>query len=254
MNLNLKNKIFVVSGSSKGIGFEIANQILQEGGKVVITGRNKVNLLMSFKNLSKDFDKNIKYVAGDIKNESTLRKIKKILLKWKRLDGIVANAGSIKLKNLSFNNLSDYNWYNENNFMNSFKLINYFLDYLKKNESSIVFISSIASIKNVGAPIGYTLSKQNINYYSKFLAKSLAKFKIRVNNVLPGNIYFKEGNWHKKIKKNKEKIKKMIKKEVPLERFGTPAEIANMVIFLLSDKSSFTTGSEIIIDGGQNIN
>ena len=81
MNLNLKNKIFVVSGSSKGIGFEIANQILQEGGKVVITGRNKVNLLMSFKNLSKDFDKNIKYVAGDIKNESTLRKIKKILLK-----------------------------------------------------------------------------------------------------------------------------------------------------------------------------
>ena len=67
---------------------------------------------------------------------------------------------------------------------------------------------------------------------------------------MPGNIYFKNGNWHKKIKKNKERMKKMIK-EVPLERFGTPAEIANMVIFLLSDKSSFTTGSEIIIDGGQ---
>jgi 3-oxoacyl-[acyl-carrier protein] reductase len=254
MNLNLKNKIFVVSGSSKGIGFEIANQILQEGGKVVISGRNKLNLLMSFKKLSKDFDENVRYVVGDVKNESTLKKIKKILLKWKRLDGIVANAGSVKSKNLSLNNLTDYNWYNENNFMNSFKFINYFLDYLKKNKSSIVFISSIASIKNVGAPIGYTLSKQNINYYSKFLAKNLAKFKIRVNNVLPGNIYFKEGNWHKKIKKNKERIKKMIKKEVPLERFGTPAEIANMVIFLLSDKSSFTTGSEIIIDGGQNIN
>ena len=254
MNLNLKDKIFIVSGSSKGIGFEIANQILQEGGKVVITGRNKLNLLMSYKKLSKDFDENVRYVAGDVKNESTLKKIKKILLKWKRLDGIVANAGSVKSKNLSFDNLTDFNWYNENNFMNSFKFINYFLDYLKKNKSSIVFISSIASIKNVGAPIGYTLSKQNINYYSKFLAKNLAKFNIRVNNVLPGNIYFKNGNWHKKIKKNKERIKKMIKKEVPLERFGTPAEIANMVIFLLSDKSSFTTGSEIIIDGGQNIN
>ena len=71
---------------------------------------------------------------------------------------------------------------------------------------------------------------------------------------MPGNIYFKNGKWHKKIKKNKKRLKKMIKKEVPLERFGTPAEIANMVIFLLSDKSSFTTGSEIIIDGGQNIN
>ena len=74
MNLNLKDKIFIVSGSSKGIGFEIANQILQEGGKVVITGRNKLNLLMSYKKLSKDFDENVRYVVGDVKNESTLKK------------------------------------------------------------------------------------------------------------------------------------------------------------------------------------
>jgi 3-oxoacyl-[acyl-carrier protein] reductase len=101
--------------------------------------------------------------------------------------------------------------------------------------------------------LGYVSSKLSLNYYSKFLANEFAKYKVRVNNVIPGNIYFEGGNWDKKIKKNSKKIKKMIQSQVPLGRFGKPEEIANLVTFLLSSKTSFMTGAEIVIDGGQTI-
>ena len=102
--------------------------------------------------------------------------------------------------------------------------------------------------------MGYASSKLSLNFYSKFLANRLAKYNVRVNNIIPGNIYFKGSNWEKKIKKNPKKIKSMIKNKVPLRRFGKPEEVANLVTFLLSSKSSFITGAEIVIDGGQIIN
>ena len=109
----------------------------------------------------------------------------------------------------------------------------------------------IASLKDLGAPFGYASSKLSLNFYSKLLANRVAEYNVKVNNIVPGNIYFKSGNWDKKIKKNSKKIKKMINNKVPLRRFGKPEEIADLTTFLLSSKSGFITGSEIVIDGGQ---
>ena len=135
--------------------------------------------------------------------------------------------------------------------MPAFKFVNFFLEEIKKSQGSIVFISSIASLKDLGAPFGYASSKLSLNFYSKLLANRLAKYNVKVNNIIPGNIFFKGGSWEKKIHKNSKKIKSMIENSVPLKRFGKPEEIADLAIFLLSPKSGFITGAEIVIDGGQ---
>ena len=254
MNLNLYNKTFLISGSSKGIGLKIAESLLNEGANTIITGRSKKLVKKQFNKLYPKYGFKLAYVNGDIKNNLVLKKIRNIVKKrWEKLDGIVANAGSVKQNISSFYSEKDFYWYQKNNFLTAFKFVNYFLDDIKKNKGSIVFISSIASLKDLGAPLGYASSKLSLNYYSKFLANELAKYEVRVNNIIPGNIYFEGGNWDKKIKKNPKKIKKMIKSQVPLQRFGKPEEIANLVTFLLSSKASFMTGAEIVIDGGQTI-
>ena len=252
MNLNLKNKNFIISGSSKGIGLQTAENLLNEGARVIITGRSKKLLVKEFKKLFHQYGPNVFYVEGDLKNKSVLKRIKNLIKKkWKKLDGIVANAGSIKSKISNFSSEKDFYWYQENNFLPAFKFVNFFLEEIKKSQGSIVFISSIASLKDLGAPFGYASSKLSLNFYSKLLANRLAKYNVTVNNIIPGNILFKGGSWEKKIHKNSKKIKSMIENSVPLKRFGKPEEIANLALFLLSSKSSFITGAEIVIDGGQ---
>ena len=252
MNLNLSNKTFLISGSSKGIGLKIAESLLSESANVIITGRSKNLIKNQFNKLFSEFGSKVAYVDGDIKSDLVLKKIKNLVKKrWKKLDGIVANAGSTKMNIGPFSSEKDFYWYQKNNFLTAFKFVNYFLNEIKKSRGSIIFISSIASLKDIGAPLGFASSKLSLNFYSKFLANELAKYNVRVNNIVPGNIYFKGGNWDKKIKKNPKKVKKMIKSQVPLRRFGKPEEIANLTTFLLSSKSSFMTGAEIVIDGGQ---
>ena len=116
MNLNLKNKNFIVSGSSKGIGLRIAENLLNEGSRVIITGRSKNQIRSQFKRLNSRYGLKVSYVEGDIRNQSVLKKMNNIVKKrWKRLDGIVANAGSIKDKISSFTSEKDFYWYQENN-------------------------------------------------------------------------------------------------------------------------------------------
>jgi len=252
MNLNLSNKTFIISGSSKGLGLKMAETLLSEGANVVINGRRKNLIKKQFDILNLKFKSKVAFINGDIRKNYVLKKMKHFVKrKWSRLDGIVANAGISKAKKNNFSSEKDFFWHQKYNFLTAFNFVNYFLEDIKKTQGSIIFISSIASLKDVGAPLGFVSGKLSINFYSKFLANKLARYNVNVNNIIPGNIYFKGGNWDKKMKKNPKKIKKMIKDKVPLGRFGKPEEIANLVAFLLSSKSSFITGAEIIIDGGQ---
>ena len=113
-----------------------------------------------------------------------------------------------------------------------------------------MFVSSIAGLEYIGAPVSYSVSKSALISFSKNLSKKLAP-EIRVNVVVPGNIFFKNGTWDKKIKANPDFVENLLKNNVPLKRFGTPEEVAELVYFINSEKASFITGSCIVIDGGQ---
>ena len=122
---------------------------------------------------------------------------------------------------------------------------------MKKNSGTIVCISSICGVENLGAPVGYQVAKAALNMYVKSIAKQLALSNIRINAIAPGNLMFEGSTWELKVKENRKNILDIISREVALKRFGKPKDISNFVVFLSSKFSSFATGEIFVIDGGQ---
>jgi 3-oxoacyl-[acyl-carrier protein] reductase len=253
MNLELSGKNYIVSGSSRGIGAGIAEVLLQEGASVLITGRNQDDVANTCNALKIQFPGKVFGHAGDHNDAIVLSELrKKIENNWDVLDGIVANAGAVKPVNDWEISEADWNWYFTSNFNIAVKLVTEFIPYLKKsNSASIVFISSIAGLEEIGAPLPYSASKAALIMYAKGLSRKLANDGIRVNTIAPGNILFPGGNWEKKYEGNPDTINKMIDEKVPLKKFGKPSDIGQVSAFLLSEKANFITGSCIVVDGGQ---
>jgi 3-oxoacyl-[acyl-carrier protein] reductase len=252
MNLNINDKVFIISGSSRGIGKGIADVLLEEGAKVVITGRNKKDLKTTFDKLNDNFPNKVQYHIGDLNKKGTIDSLeKKTLDKWSRVDGLVANAGTVKsVEDWNIPDI-DWNWYLKGNFSIAVRFVTHFIPLLRNSNGSIVFVSSIAGLEDIGAPLPYCSSKAALTAYAKGLARKLAPYCIRVNSVAPGNIFFPGGNWDKRMRTDPKGIKRLIKQNVPLGQFGTPLDIGNIVAFLLSEKARFITGSCFVVDGGQ---
>ena len=110
----------------------------------------------------------------------------------------------------------------------------------------------IAGIEDFGAPTDYSTAKTAVISLAKNIARKTAP-DVRVNVIAPGNIYFENGSWDKKIKEDQESVDNMINSKVPMKRFGYPEEVGDAAVFLCSDKSKFITGTTLIIDGGQTL-
>ena len=131
-------------------------------------------------------------------------------------------------------------------------ILNELKKFLIKSKTKVICISSIAGSEILKkAPISYSISKSLLNNYLKHLSKSFAKHGVKINVISPGNIMFGGSTWDKKMRKNKTNTLKYIKENVPLNKFGSPKDIANAVFFLSSDENNFITGSNLLIDGGQ---
>jgi len=243
-------KNILVTGSSRGIGLAIAQKLLHEGNNVVLNGRNKKTLLkIKKKNLLFD------YVVGDFsfpkQSKSIIRKTVKILGK---IDVLVCNIGESKSCQPNQETYKEWKKMFDQNFFTATNAIEDSKKELIRSKGSIVCISSGAGNKFIkGAPITYSTAKAALTFYGKCLAYYLGTYGVRLNIIAPGNTMFKGSTWDKKIKKNKSKVKKLIKDTVPLNRFVTTEEIADLVNYLISDKAKFVNGSVFTIDGGQTI-
>lgn len=246
----LDDRVFLVAGSSRGIGRAIAASLLREGARVCITGRDRDSLDRAQRALGEP-DSSMAY-AGDLSVPSQIAAVySSIVEAWGRIDGVVANLGTGSGK-IGWDQTSD-DWERAmtTNFRASTMLAQAAIPYLSGRGGSIVFIASIAGVEASAAPLPYSAAKAALINYSKNLAREVAALQIRVNCVAPGNVLFAGGSWERRLETNREIAMQMISREVPLGRFGGVDEIADVVAFLSSSRSSFITGSCIVADGGQ---
>lgn len=239
---SLEGKTILITGASSGIGRATAIECSRMGAIVVITGRNAERLNDTFLQLE---DEGHMQIIADLSKEADMAEL---IATLPELNGAVYCAGFVKTLPIQFINAESLTSVMDVNFMAP-TLISAQLVKKKKlvKGSSIVFISSIDGplISNIGNSI-YAASKGAVGAMSKAMALELAPKKIRVNCIQPGMIETEIlSNGFISAEQLEEE-----KKRYPLKRFGKPEEVAHSAIYLLSDGSSWVTGSNLLIDGG----
>ena len=239
---SLENKTILVTGASSGIGKAIAIECSKMGAKVVVTGRNEQRLQETYGQLEGTHPA---YIVADLSKKEDIETLAKQI---DSLNGLVNCAGLRIPKPFKFIQEEDIQEVMTINF-NAPLLLTQLLVKKKKLQkaASIVFISSISGIKvsYIGNSI-YSASKGAINGFCKGLALELAPQQIRVNTVIPGMV---ETNIVSGGEVTQEQME-ADKQKYPLKRYGKPEEVAYAVVYLLSDASSWVTGSNLLIDGG----
>ncbi len=253
MEIYLKGKIALVSGSSRGIGRAIAYGLLKEGAVVYVTASRKESLEKTTAGFRKEFGNRVFSFCGDLTRTDVIKNlISEIAKKHNQLDIVVANVGTGKSK--PGWDVDDEAWMQsfEMNFFSAVRLSREALRVMVEQKSgNIVFISSIAGCEAIPAPVPYSSAKTALLSYVKNTSNLVSPYGIRMNAVSPGNIFFEGGTWDNKLKENKEAVEKYLSDTVAMKRLGNPEEISDAVCFLVSERASFITGANVVVDGGQ---
>ncbi len=252
MDLGLSGKVAIVTGGSRGIGRGIVEGLLAEGCKVVTCARNGEKLQQAVDELRASGD--IVGVPLDITDrdagETLLATAK---AEFGAVDVLVNNAGGNKRG--AFVELSDEDWQTvlELNFNSHVRIARAVAGEMQKRKSgSIIFIASIFGREAGGKGLAiYNSTKSAMISMAKIMAMELAADNVRVNSVAPGSIRFPGGSWDRRCIEDPEGMQAFIDRELPLGRFGTVAEVANVVAFLASERASLVTGTCINVDGCQ---
>ena len=251
MNLNLDNKVIIVSGGSKGIGLGIVNSLVKEKAIPFIIGRDEKSIQSVVKKHKLEGHQ-IHYFIAELTNPKECQNaVKEVVNVYNRIDGIVNNAGDNDGVSLEKGNYKDFVSSLHKNLIHYYLIAHYSLSSLKKSKGVIINIGSKTSFTGQGGTSGYAASNGARNSLTREWAVELLPFDIRVNSVIVAECYtpmYKR--WITKQENPELKLKK-INKRIPFQnRMTTVEEIADTVIFLLSDKSSHTTGQLIFVDGG----
>lgn len=248
MNLQLDQKIIIVTGGAKGIGEGIVKVLAAENAIPVIIGRSEADNVKALESID---NKGFQVVAELTDPLACEDAVKKIVDKYGRIDGLVNNAGVNDGVGLENGNYEDFIASVHKNVVHYYLMAHHALPYLKKSKGSIVNIGSKTAETGQGNTSGYAASNGGRNALTREWAVELLPYGIRVNAVIVAECYTPlYDKWIKTFDNSAEKLKSITEK-IPLEqRMTTAAEIANMVVFLLSERSSHTTGQLIHVDGG----
>ncbi|QGQ45478.1 SDR family oxidoreductase [Metabacillus sediminilitoris] len=256
MELNLHNKVALVIASSQGLGKAIAMQLVKEGANVMLTSRDAEKLAIVQKELETLNKGRVSYCPADItKVEDIKSLVRKTNDVFGKIDILINNAGGPPVG--SFESFSDKDWQNafELNLLSYIRIIRGVLPDLKEAGGRIVNIASSSVKQPIPGLILSNTFRLGIVGLAKTLAEELAPYNILVNTVSPGRIATERVAHLDKMNAerlgvSKEQIKERTQNTIPLKRYGTPEEFANVIVFLVSDASTYVTGSSILVDGG----
>lgn len=248
MNLQLKDKVIIVSGGAKGIGAGITKALAAEGAVPVIIGRNETDNKAILDEIGgKGF-----YITAELtKPEECKKAVDEAVKKFNRIDGLVNNAGVNDGVGLANGNYDSFITSLHKNLVHYYLLAHYALPHLIKTKGAIVNIGSKVAETGQGNTSAYAAANGGRNALTREWAVELLTYGIRVNAVIVAESYTAlYEKWIYSLPNPEEKLKSITEK-IPLgKRMTTTEEIASMVAFLLSEKSSHTTGQLVHVDGG----
>lgn len=247
MDLHLKDKVIIVTGGARGIGKAISKALVEEGAITVIIDKSEETV----KTLPDSSQKSHIFKADLTSYNACKDVLNEIVEEFGHLDGLVNNAGFNDGIGLEHGSPEKFIQSLNNNAGHYYYMMHYALPYLKESKGSVVNIGSKTSITGQGNTSGYVAAKGAILSLTREWAVELLPYSIRVNAVIPAEVATPLYDaWLKGFADPQEKLKQVSKK-IPLEnRLTKPEEIANTVLFLLSDRASHTTGQWLFVDGG----
>jgi L-fucose dehydrogenase len=251
MNLNLNGKVIMVTGGAKGIGKGISTVLAREGATVGIIGRNAADNHDAVDEIIAGEGKAFGITAELSNPEDCERAVREVAERYNRIDGLVNNAGVNDGVSLEQGSYDSFMKSIHSNLVHYYLMAHYALPYLKTSKGHIVNIGSKTAETGQGGTSAYAAANGGRNALTREWAVELLKYGIRVNAVIVAECFTPlYQTWINKFEDPQRKLDE-ISDLIPLEkRMTTAEEIANMVAFLLSDKSSHTTGQLLHVDGG----
>ncbi|MDN5286373.1 MAG: family oxidoreductase [Mucilaginibacter sp.] len=251
MNLELTDKVIIVTGGAKGIGEGIVKVLAAEGAIPVIVGRSEADNLKVVKGVEASGGKAFQVVAELTNPAANENAIKAVIAQYGRIDGLVNNAGVNDTIGLESGDYEGFMASLHKNVVHYYLMAHYALPELKKSKGAILNIASKTADTGQGHTSGYAASNGARNALTREWAVELLKYGVRVNAIVVAECWTPlYESWIKTLPDPQAKLKE-IESKIPLgNRMTTAEEIANATAFLLSPRSSHTTGQLIYVDGG----
>lgn len=246
MNLGLKDKVAFITGSARGLGRAIAETLAGEKAKIIITDINDTLAVSTADEISQKYGVETMALKHDVSSEESTREVVKAIINhFSRIDILVNNAGITRDARLMMMKQADWDLVIKINLTGAFicsKLVS--KQMLKQNSGSIVNIASVVGLMGNIGQANYSASKAGLIGLTKTTARELAERGVNVNAIAPG---FIQSDMTHVLS---EEVSQKMLSQIPMNLYGKPQDVANAVLFLVSDLAKYITGQVINVDGG----